>query len=84
MQLANLKTFESGAFEMPKCGGLTDVKSKACQILVLPSTVEKVFEWFMIACLEMDSMSDNASKLQWLAAPPFWLLFIEEWARVTY
>lgn len=42
MQLANLKTFESGAFEMPKYGGLTDVKSKTCQILVLASTVQKM------------------------------------------
>lgn len=42
MQLANLKTFESGVFEMPKCSGLTDVKSKTCQILVLPSPVEKI------------------------------------------
>lgn len=41
MQLANLKTFESGAFEMHKYGGLTDVKSKTCQILVLPSRVQK-------------------------------------------
>jgi len=32
MQLANLKTFESEAFEMPKSGGLTDVESKTCQI----------------------------------------------------
>lgn len=42
MQLANLKPFELGASEMPKCGGTTDVKSKTCQILVLPSTVEKI------------------------------------------
>lgn len=46
MQLANLKTFESGAFEMPKCGDLsnveTDVKSKTSQILVLPSTVKRI------------------------------------------
>lgn len=28
MQLPNLKTFESGAFEMPKYRGLTDVKIK--------------------------------------------------------
>lgn len=44
MQLANLKTFESGAFEMPKCGDLIDVKSKTSQILVLPSSVGKIFE----------------------------------------
>lgn len=42
MQLANLKTFESGAFEISKCRGLTDVKSKTCHILVLPSSVAKI------------------------------------------
>lgn len=31
----------------------------------------------MIACLEINSMSDKTSELQWLAIPPFWLLFIE-------
>lgn len=46
MQLANLKTFESGAFEMPKRGGMSNfgdvVKSKTCWILVLPAKAEDI------------------------------------------
>lgn len=77
MQLPNLKTFESGAFEMPKYRGLTDVKIKDMSEFRLSlHSRKKKTEWFMIACLEMDSTSRKMSVLHWLAVSLFFKLFI--------
>lgn len=71
MQLANLTTFESGAFEMPKSGGLTDVGIKDMPDLTPSRHRWKDSEWFMIACLEINIMSDKTSKLGWLSSSLF-------------